>query len=249
MALTLRTLAGLQAKLANERIFKDPVYSVAVPISLDLDLIRFSVKPFYYFENKSDDAAYQNSSAYGVSTQLRMTMRDDQAHDIYSHAFINAAFARQKGTVFFESIPDENRYYSQMAYSMGLSSTLFNAFGLDLIGTAFQYPNGISGVKGLRSVLNQQELAYLQTLDIVHDLTKYTIGARLTRLWVDNGSSFYVSYRYGEFYTADPEHSIMVGNSFNIANRVSVDLAYNHVRTIHSTNHRDIWYIQLGASF
>ncbi|MBR4681916.1 MAG: hypothetical protein IKP06_01240 [Elusimicrobiaceae bacterium] len=249
VALTLNTQAGLQAKLASERIFKDPVYSVAVPLSLDLDLVRISVRPFYYFKNKSDNPSYQDASAYGVSSQLRMTLRDDRLNDIYSHAFVNAAFAREKGTVFFNNGSEENRYYSQTAYSLGLSSTLFNTFGLDLIGTVFEYPDGISTVKGLRSVLNQQELAYLQTLDIVHDLTKYTVGARFTRLWADNGSSFYVSYRYGEFHTADPEHSVMVGNSFYVANRVSIDLAYNHVRTVHNVNHRDIWYIQLGAAF
>lgn len=249
VALTLNTLAGLQVKMANERAFKDPVFSVALPISLDLDLLRLSVRPFYYFKNKSDQAAYQDALAYGINTQLRMTLRNDEVEDIYSHAFISASFVRQKGTVFYDASPDENRYYNQTAYSLGLSHTLFNAFGLDLIGTVFQYPDGISHVTGLRSILNQQDLAATQTLDIVHDLTKYTVGARATRLWADNGSSFYVSYRYGEYHTAEAEHSVMAGNTFYVANRVSVDLAYNHVRNIHNKNHRDIWYVQLGFSF
>lgn len=256
MALTLNTLAGLQVKMAsdrvkiaNERAFKDPVFSVALPVALDFDLLRLSVRPFYYFENKSNQAAYQNASAYGINTQLRMTLQHNEVEDIYSHAFISASFARQKGTVFYDGGAEENRYYSQAAYSLGLSHIFFNAFGLDVIGTAFQYPNGISHVTGLRSVLNQQELANTQTLDIVHDLTKYTVGARLTRMWADNGSTLYAGYRYGEYYTADPEHSVLVGNSFYIANRVSVDIAYNHVRTVHNKNRRDIWSIQLGASF
>ena len=245
-ALTLNTLIGLQAKMVNERAFKDPVYSVSVPVSLDFDLLRLSVRPFYYFKNKSDQAAYQDAYAYGINTQLRMTLRNDEVEDIYSHAFISASFAKQQGTVFFDNQPEENRHYTQMAYSLGLSHTLFNAFGVDIIGTAFQYPNGITHVTGLRSILNQQELAPLQTLDVVHDLPKYTVGARLTRLWTDNASTLYLSYRFAEFYTADPEHSVTLGNSFYVAKRVSVDVAYNHVRTVHDKNRRDIWRIQLG---
>ncbi|MBR4592197.1 MAG: hypothetical protein IKO35_03220 [Elusimicrobiaceae bacterium] len=249
MALTLNTLVGLEAKLVNERAFKDPIYAVALPVSVDFDILRISLRPFYYLKNKSNQPAFQDASAFGVSGQARMTLREDTVNDIYTYAFINAAFARQKGTVFFNNAPDENRYYSQAAYLLGISNTLFNAFGLDLIGTVFQYPNGISGVAGLRSIMNQQELANTQTLDIVHDLAKYTLGARLTRMWPDNNSSLYASYRYAEYHTADPEHSIVVGNSFPVAKQISMDLAYNHVRSVHNKNRRDILFIQLTASF
>ncbi|MCQ2410258.1 MAG: hypothetical protein MJ053_01680 [Elusimicrobiaceae bacterium] len=251
VALNLNVLAGLEAKMTSERAFKDPVYAVSMPLALDLELIRISLRPFYYFKNKSDNPAFQDASAFGIATQLRMAMREDEVNDIYSHAFISAAFARQKGTVFFNDGTDQNRYYSQMAYSLGLSNTFFNAFGLDLMGTIFQYPNGITDVAGLRSIMDQQELANLQTLDVVHQLPNYTVGARLTRLWADNGSSLYVGYRYGEFHsTADkPEHSLIVGNSFIVAQRVSLDVMYNHVRTVHNKNRRDILAIQLNTSF
>ena len=248
MALSLNTFAGIEAKLANERAFKDPIYSVAIPLSVDFDLVNLSVRPFYYFKNKSNNAAYQDSSAIGINAQARVTLREDTVDDIYTHAFLGASYAKQKGTVFYDA-QAENRSYAQAAYTLGLSNTLFNAFGLDLIGTVFQYPDGIAHVSGLRSVLNQQDLINTQTLDIVHELTKYTVGARVTRMWADNGSSLYASYRYGEYHTAQPEHSVMIGNSFLLAKRLAVDLAYNHVRSVHNTNRRDIFYIQLGFSF
>lgn len=249
MALNLNTLAGLEAKMVNERAFKDPVYAIAVPVSMNLELMRFIVRPFYYFKNKSNQPGFQDASAFGINAQMHLTLNNDEVNDTYTHAFLSASFAQQKGTVFFDNADYKNRYYSQAAYALGFSQTLFNAFGFDAQATLFQYPDGISGVAGLRSIMNQQDLAHTQTLDVVHQLTKYTLGARITRLWAQNNSSLYASYRYGEYHTADPEHSIMIGNAFTLYERVAVDLAYNHVRTIHNKDKRDIFHIQLEASF
>ena len=249
LAPSLSTRAGLEAKWVKENAFKDPIYSVAIPFSLDLELLRFSLRPFYYFENKSHEAPWQNANAFGLNAQLRMTLNSNEVDDLYTHAFITASFARQKGTVFYNTDPAENRYYNQAAYSLGFSQTMFNAFGFDLEGTVFQYPDGVSDVIALRGVMNQQELASTQTLDVVHALTKYTLGTRLTRLWADNGSTLYLSYRYGEYHTADPEHSVIVGNSFRATKSIAVDIAYNHVRTVHNKDRRDIGYIRLSTAF
>ena len=249
MALTLNTLAGLEAKMANERVFKDPVFSVAAPIALNFELVRFSIRPFYYLKNKSDNAAFQDASAWGVNAQMSMPLREDEINEVYTHAFLMASFAQQQGTVFYNDASMENRHYSQAAYTLGLSQTLYNAFGLDITGSVFQYPNGVSGVAGLRSVMDQQELARTQTLDIVHQLAKYTLSGRLARMWAGNGSSFYLGYRYGEYHNAESELSVMAGNSFVAFQRVTVDMAYNHVFDVHNNNKRDIFYIQLEASF
>ena len=249
-ALSLNITAGLEAKWANEHhTFKDPVYSVAVPVALDFDLMRFEFRPFYYFNNKSDQAVFQDSSAFGIQSKLVLTINEDTANDLYTHAFIGVSFARQKGTVFYDTLPMDNRYYSQMAYTLGLKQDFYQAFSFRITGAAFQYPDGITGITGVRSILDQQELADLQTLDIVHDLTKYTVAGTLSRMWSDNGSSFYVGYRFGEFYTADNEHSILVGNSFPATKQVSLGFAYNHVRTTHNTNKRDIWRARVEVIF
>ena len=97
--------------------------------------------------------------------------------------------------------------------------------------------------------MDQQDLVFLQSYDIVHELPKYTAGARVTRLWADNRSTLYFSYRFGEFYTADPEHSFVAGNSFALANWAMFDFAYNHLRTVHNDNKRDIFYAQLRFAF
>lgn len=249
VALSLTTFAGVEAKLANERAFKDPIYSLATPISLELEQIRFVLRPFYYFKNKSDQPALQDSSAFGVNALMRVTLEGDEVEDNYTYSFLGASFARQKGTVFYDTDPAANRYYSQAAFTLGLAKTLYNAFGFDLVGTLFQYPDRVSGVTALHGVMNQQELAQMQTLDIVHELPKYTLATRMSRIWTDNGSTAYISYRYGEYHTAKPEHSIMVGNSFTAFGRVSVDVAYNHVRDVHNDNRRDIGYVRISTYF
>ena len=249
-ALNLNVQAGLEATFAKEHhVFKKPVYSVSVPVLLDLDLVKFRFRPFYYFKNKSDIAEYQDASAFGLHTDLILTLNDDTVNDIYTRAFIGAAFAHQKGTVFFNSRPDENRYYSQLAYTLGFEQAMYRAFNFRLMGSVFQYPDGISSVAGIRSVMDQQELADMQTLDIIHNLPKYAVGARMARLWADNNSAFYVAYHFTKYYTTDSEHSILVGNSFPVTRQINFDVAYNHLLDVHNRNRRDIWQARITAAF
>lgn len=249
MAPTLNLLTGVEAKMINERAFEDPIYSVNVPVRLDFDLLKINIAPFYYFKNKSDNSLYQDASAVGVSTQLVMTLQDDEVNDLYTHALIGISYARQEGTVFYEGGDFSNTAYSQMAYTLELHKNFFRTFGFQAGASVFQYPDGITGVTGLRSIMDQQELAFTQTFDVVHDLTKYTMGARVTRMWPDNNATLYLGYRFAEYYTADPEHSFIVGNSFAATRSISADIAYNHIRTVHNDNKRDILYARLVFSF
>lgn len=254
VALSINALAGVEAKYVKDKHvlaegFKNPVYSVYLPVHLDFDLLKVNLTPFYYFKNKSENNPYQDASAFGINTLFVMNLQDDTVNDLYTNAFIGASFARQKGTAFFEETPASDQYYSQAAYTLGFYKDFFRTFGFEASANAFHYPDGVSGLTGFRGVLNQLDLAGAQTLDVVRDLGKYTLNARLTRMWPDNGSAIYLGYAFGEYHTADPQHSFMVGNSFILAQRVSVDMAYNHVRTTHGENKRDIFYVRLGTSF
>lgn len=253
MALSLNVLAGLEAKYVKEKKvqpdgFKDPIYSVYLPVHLDFELLKINLTPFYYFKNTSENKAFQDASAFGLKTMMVMNLQDDTVNDLYTHAFIGASVSRQKGTVFFDGTDPANEYYTQAAYTLGFYKNFFRTFGFEAAAAAFHYPDGVSGVSGLRGVMNQQDLASTQTLDLVRGLGKYALSARLTRMWPDNGSDIYVGYSFEEYHTADPEHSFLVGNSFILAQRLSVDMAYNHVRTIHNKDKRDIFYVRLGFS-
>lgn len=242
---SLNGTVGVEGKWAKEDAFEDPIYEVKLPVFFETDLLTLNVTPFYYFKNKSDDKEY---NAFGVSGKLILTLEDDATNELYSHAYIGASFARQEGTLQKEG-ETSDQYYSQAAYTIGLHRNFFSAFSFEAIGSMFQYPDGITGVQSFRGILDQQDLVFLQSYDIVHELPKYTAGARVTRLWADRRATLYLSYRFGEFYTADPEHSFVLGNSFVLADRVMCDLAYNHLRTVHNENKRDIFYAQLKVTF
>ncbi len=239
--------AGLAAKYADEKQFKDPVVALKLPLAFNSDLLTVNLTPFYYFENKSDPQTYK---AFGVSGKFVLTLQDDAVNELYSHVYLGAAFARQQGTLLLDNGAQHGQYYSQSAYSIGLHQNFYRAFSFEAIGTAFQYPDGITGVTAWRGILDQQDLVSLQSYDIVHELRKYTVGGRLTRLWAqENQATVYLSYRFGEFYTADPEHSIALGNSWTLTNSVLCNLGYNHLRTVHNKNKRDIFYAQLKFVF
>ena len=247
--LSLNWDAGIRAKYSKEKGFKDPIYAVYLPVEWNSELAGISIVPFYYFKNKSDNPQYQDSYAYGISSRLVMTLQEDTVNDLYTHGYVGVSFARQQGTLAFEDGRENNQYYSQMAYTLGLHKNFFRAFSFEAAATAFQYPNGITKVAALRSILDQQDLAPTQSFDVTHNLTKYTLGARLTRLWTERRATLYLGYRFAEFYTADPEHSALIGNTFAFTQTIGADVAYNHLRTVHNKNKRDILYVQLHINF
>lgn len=246
---SLSFFTGLEARFTDEKAFKDPIYSVYVPLEWESEIIKISVQPFYYLKNDSHDAAYQDASALGVRGRVIMTLQQDSVEDMSSHAYIGASFVRQKGTLFMKDGAASNQDYDQVAYTLGLHKNFFDAFSFELFGNAFQYPDGITGVAGFRGILDQRDLAESPSLDLSHQLGKYNVGGRLTRMWTDRPATLYLGYRFGEFYAAEPEHSFLLGNTFSVAPSVQADLAYNHVRTIHNHDKRDVFYARLRFLF
>lgn len=255
-AVDLNTFAGIdfaasnerQHTFSSERDFKDPIYSVGLPINFDFDLLQINLRPFYYFKNKSYSDTFQDATAFGAKAKFVMVLQEDELEDVYTKAFIDIAFSRQKGTLFLEDAYS-NQYYNQMAYSLGVSQELFHSFGFEIVGNAFQYPSGITGVTGFRGIMNQQDLAYTQTLNVVHDLAKYAVHAKFSRMWNESKSSLYVAYRFAEYFTTEPEHSVIIGNAFHVDFNVFANVAYNHVRNVHNENKTDIFSVSLMFAF
>ena len=227
---------------------KDPIFSVYLPMLFQFELMDFEFTPFYYFKHNSQNPAYQDAYAYGATAALTVLMENDQVNDIYTRARLGASYARQQGTLFTKNAAPENTDYDQVAYFLQLSHSMFQAYRLEATGAAFQYPDGITDVTAWRGVLNQQDLVALQTLDITRDLRKYALGGRFVRMWAESGSSLYVGYSFTENYTADPDHSFIIGNSFPLVRNVFLDIAYNHIETTSHKNKRDIFYVGLGAA-
>lgn len=255
VAPTYNTQVGIAARYVKDMQkysfgrLKDPIYSVYVPMLLQFELLDLELTPFYYFKHNAENPAYQDAYAYGVTAALTMLMENDQVNDIYTRARLGASYARQQGTLFTKEAAPENTDYDQVAYFLQLNHSMFQAYRLEAMGAAFQYPDGITGVTAWRGVMNQQDLVALQTLDITRDLRKYALGGRFVRTWAESGSALYVGYSFTENYTADPDHSFIIGNSFPLVKNVFLDLAYNHIETTRHKNKRDIFYVGLGTNF
>ena len=118
-----------------------------------------------------------------------------------------------------------------------------------MAATAYQYPDGISHVTDFRGILDQKDLGFAQSFDVSRTLGKYVLSARVSRLWAENHSSLYVGYHYAEFYTNDPQHSVLLGNSFRITSNIYMDAAYNHLQNTKNENKRDLVFVNINVAF
>ena len=251
----LNAVIGLEGKYVEDKLstdqggFKDPIYSLYLPIRLDLDLVKITLSPFYYFKNKSDLALFQDNQAYGIITQLAMNLVYDEVEEHFTQAYIAIAYAHQKGSALDQQNNWSNEQDDQFAYTLGVRQNFYNSFSFQMAGTAYQYPDGVSRIQQWRGILDQKDLAFTQSYDVSRALGKYALSARFARMWQEQRSSLYIGYHYMEFHTADPEHSLVLGNSFYVAEQARVDMAYNHLQNTDGKNKRDLFYINLNIAF
>ena len=254
--LGLNTQIGLEGKYVEDKMpfeqggLKDPVYSVYMPVQLNFDLFRLNLTPFYYFKNKFKDMApLKEAYAYGISSQIVLDLVQNEVDESYSQAYIGVSYARQKANLLDEENQWNHKNYDQMAFSFGLKQNFFGAFLFQVAGAVFQYPDGVSHIQAFGGILDSKDLAFTESFDVNRALNKYALSARITRMWQEKRSSLYVGYHYAEAYTADPEHSVVVGNTFYLAKQAQLDIAYNHLQNTDSTNKRDLAYINLNIAF
>ncbi len=248
---------GLEGKYVEDKFsieqgaFKDPVYSVYLPMQMDFELFRLNLTPFYYFKNDFEKQPHlKDAYAYGVSSQFIMDLVKDEVDELYSQAYVGVSYARQKANTFDESGTQWNHdNYDQLVFSLGLRQNFYDAFMFQVAGAAFQYPDGVSRIEAFRGILDMKDLAFTESFDVTRSLTKYALSARITRMWAEQRSSLYAAYHYAESYTADSEHSVIVGNTFLVAKRAHVDIAFNHLQDTHGDNKRDLFYVNLNIAF
>ena len=254
--LGLNMAAGLEVKYVEDKFpiaqgaKKDPVYSLYIPLQFDLEIAKLDITPFYYFKNKTNVPVEQNATAYGVHTRLTMSLLKDDVNEVYTQGYLEFAYARQKASVL-DNTAWENQYYDQAAFTLGVRQNFYSSFLFQVAATAYQYPDGISHVDGFSGVLDQKDLAFVQSYDVSRALGKYALSTRLARLWASNQSSLYIGYHYAESYTADPQHSVLIGNTFRIGEHIYMDMAYNHLQSTNSSdrNKRDLFFVNMHVSF
>lgn len=253
--LGINAVVGLEGKFvedkfsAEEGAFKDPVYSVYLPVQLDFELFRLNLTPFYYFKNDFDKKTQlKDAYAYGVHSQVILDLVKNEVEELYSQAFIDLSYARQKANSY-NGTQWKHENYDQLALSLGLRQNFYDAFLFQVAAAAFQYPDGVSRMEDFRGILDMKDLAFTESFDVNRSLPKYALSARIARMWAEQHSSLYAAYHYAESHTANPEHSIVVGNTFLVAKKAFVDLAFNHLQDVHGDNKRDLFYLNLNISF
>ena len=246
--LGVNAILGLQGKYVEDKEpshLKDNTYSVYLPVQLDLDLVKLNLNPFYYFKNEFTSPTQKDPYAYGIHAQLVMNLQQNEVEDMYTQAYLGVAYARQSGAL----VNFDQTNYTQMAYTLGLRQNFFSAFTFHVAGTAFHYPDGITDVTDFKGILNQNDLAHAQSYDVNRELGKYTLSARITRIWPEQHSTLYLGYHFAEFHTAVAQHSFLLGNSFRVGEHAEVDAAYNHLRNTDNEDKRDIFFLHLNIAF
>lgn len=254
MPLGLNASIGLEGKMVKDKIsvekggFKNPVYSFYLPLQLDIDFVQLSLTPFTYLKNDSASGIFQDSSAYGINGQIMVDLVKDEIEGNHTQAFIGLNYARQKSDVM-QNDAWKKENYDQAAFSLGIRQNFYDTFLFQAGGEIYVYPDGISRVQAFHGILDQKDLGFTQSYAVNRDLGKYTLSARVGRLWPERHASLYVAYHYGEFYTAQPEHSVIIGNTFALLPNVHMDTAYNHLRDSANRNKRDLFFINLNILF
>ncbi|WP_424245164.1 hypothetical protein Dip510_000238 [Elusimicrobium posterum] len=224
--------AGAEVSYTDHDYFDDKIYTFALPVSHTSTYMQTVLKPFY--THKADDLY-----AFGIKAHMLMNMSIDEGETVFMQAYISAAFANQKADLAYKDGTDTRENFKQLVYTLGVRRNFYNAFYFNMSGNIFQYPDGISHIGAVRSVLDQQELANMQTYDVIFNLPKYSLGASFSRKF-ESSAVIYLSYNFTEYYTARGDHSIIIGNEFPIYKNISGDLAYNHIISVNNKK-RDIY--------
>jgi len=234
-----RLSSGAEVSYVKHDDFNDGNFFVAAPIVMTYDAAQIVLRPFAMPQTN-------DLSAYGATFNLLLNMEENNIDDKFTQANLAVGYVNQKADVT-RNIGADREDFGELVYSLGLRKNFFNSFIFGANGNVYEYLSGIDGVQGIRSIFNQNDFSNLNSYDVVYNLPKYSVGATFNRM-LDKGADIYLSYSYTEFYTADHEHSIILGNDFPISAAVKADLGYNHIIT-GSNGKKDIFKIAVNVVF
>ncbi|MDR0291604.1 MAG: hypothetical protein LBI01_02275 [Elusimicrobium sp.] len=234
-----RLSAGAEASYVKHDNFDDGNFFVSAPLIMSYDTAQIALRPFVMPQTN-------DLSAYGATFNLLLNMEQNNIDDKFTQANISVGYVNQKADVA-RAGGGGREDFGELVYGLGLRKNFFNSFVFGANANIYEYLDGIAGVRGIRSIFNQNDFSNLNSYDVVYNLPKYSLGATFNRM-LDKGANIYLSYSYTEFYTADHEHSMIIGNDFPVSRAVKADLGYNHIITGNSGK-KDIFKIALSVVF
>ena len=234
-----RLSAGAEASYVKHDDFDDGNFLIAAPLVMSYDAVQVVLRPFVMPQTN-------DLSAYGGTFNLLLNMEQNDIDDKFTQAHLTVGYVNQKADVA-RGAGIEREDYGELAYGLALRKNFFNSFVFGVNTNIYQYLNGVADVRGIRSVFNQNDFSNLNSYDVVYSLPKYSLGAVFNRM-LDKGADIYLMYSYTEFYTADHEHSMIIGNDFPLSRAVKADLGYNHIITGNGDK-KDIFKIAVNVIF
>ena len=236
--------AGINFDLTEHEDIDNHIYTFSLPIMLRTENTGLLFRPFITPDNAN------NASAKGAKLSWTFTFKQDEINQSFAHLFLSAGFADQNAYIIKEGqLPKKDNFY-QLAYDGGLVFDCFDVYFFEVSGNMFQYLSGINSVEGVAGVLDQQNIAYLGTLDYVIGLPKGSAEAKIRWKSTESKSDNSISYRFIEYYDKGrtAEHSLKITSKINMGDKVFVSLAYNHIFIIGHTD-KDIFKGAISYQF
>ena len=227
---------GFNFDLTDHEDISNHIYTFSLPLMLRTESFGLFLRPFIIPDNANE------ADAKGAKLTWTFGLKYDEIEQTSSHAFLSLGFAGQKAYLAKTGeLPQKDNFY-QLVYEGGIVLDYFNIYLFEISGNVFEYLSGISSVEGIGGVLDQQDIASLDTLTYVLGLPKGSIGLKIGWNSQESKSENYLSYRFIEFYDkqASAYHSVQASSKIALGTNLFINLAYNHI-FISSQKDKDIF--------
>lgn len=235
---------GLNFDLTEHDAVNNHIYTFSLPLMFRAEKFGIYLRPFIVPDNAND------ASAYGAKAILTLNIKQDEVDNSSSSMFLSAGFANQNAYVTKSGLGSQKENFKQLSYEGGLVFDYFDMYFFEFSGNVFDYISGMSDVENVAGVLDQQNIASLDTLNYVLGLPKSSIGAKIKWNSDASQSSNTISYRYIEFKEPDicAQHSLMLSSVIMLKYNFHISLAYNHI-FIQSQKDKDIFRGAISYKF
>ncbi len=214
---------GAEFDVTEHKDFDNHIYALRMPFGFTSDSLSIRAVPFFLPDNAN------GSWAYGGKLMFSSTIKMNEIDGTAAEGYLSAGIVSQKADVLKNGVLTEKDTFVQSAYEAGLVSNFFGVYLFNLSGSVYQYLSGLEGVKSIRGVFNQAELADLGTIDYMLGLPRASGGIKATWRSEENRAETFISYRYIDMHDDDPRHSLLMSTNVLVGAKASLRLSYNHV--------------------
>lgn len=226
---------GFDFDLTEHDDVDNHIYTFSLPFAIRAEDFGLIFTPFIMPDNAN------GASAKGAKLSWTFGVKYDEVEQTSSHAFLSVGFADQNAYLQKKGQLPEKKNFYQLAYEGGLVLDYFNVYIFEISGNIFQYPSGISSVETFGGILDQQNIASLETFDYIYALPRGSAGLKIGWNSQESRSKNMLSYRFIEFYEKEISayHSVKFQTTMMLNHRLSLILGYNHI-FISSQKDKDI---------